>query len=224
MQPEHKPKNSIAKREELLNHLKNFSDYELLKTALLSSYDKEDNILARKLLEKFGSLKKVLQADFRSLENIEEIDDNDLISLKILNEIVVRCSKTNISKQPIISNWKYLYEYCQISMANLSKEQFIVLFLDKTHRLIGNYSTKNNKVDDIKIDINKIAKRAIIVDAKSIILIHNHPNKNSSPSPMDIKTTKQIVDLFKKINIKLYDHLIVGKNCDIFSFKANHLL
>ncbi len=156
--------------------------------------------------------------------NKKDVKENASVLLKLINEITARATKEKITNKPIISGWKQLIDYCQITMTNLKEEQFRVLFLDKNHHLIADELLQNGDVENVKIDIQQIINQALNCFAISAILLHNHPGNSANPSSCDIETTKKIAEALKPINVTIYDHLIVGKNGEIFSFKNESLL
>jgi DNA repair protein RadC len=166
------------------------------------------------LLELFLSLSR----------NKEDIWENSENLLRLVNEISIRKAKGGIIDKPIINGWKQLIDYCQITMSNLKEEQFRVLFLDKNHHLIADELLQNGNVENVKIDIGQITTQALNCFASSAILLHNHPSNSANPSRCDIETTKKIAEALKPINVTIHDHLIVGRNGEIFSFKNEALL
>jgi DNA repair protein RadC len=189
------------------------SDYELLELLLSINNFKIDS---KKLLAEFGSISALINAD---------VENKDIALLfKIIREFNIRLTKEKINHQPIINSWKQLIDYCQITMANLKEEQLRILFLDKNHYLIADELQKNGQMGNVEIDLKAITKQALNCFADSIILIHNHPNGDSKPSNADIITTKKIVEVLKTLEIKVYDHLIIGKNGQYFSCKSEGFL
>lgn len=166
------------------------------------------------LLELFLSLSR----------NQQDVKKNAPILLKLINEILARQTKEKIISKPVINSWKHLLNYCQITMTNLKEEQFRILFLDKKHYLIRDELIQNGRVENVEINIPKIIEQTLNCFANSIVLLHNHPNNSAQPSKMDIKTTKKIINTLKTASIKICDHLIIGKNGEIFSFKNEGLL
>ncbi|MCE3255678.1 MAG: repair protein RadC [Rickettsiaceae bacterium] len=212
-------------KSKFLKNSGNFADYELLELLLFSGHARKDvKPLAKKLLAEFGSIENLLNADAQNLKSFKEVNENVLVSFKLVKEIITRTAKQKISNQPIISNWKGLSDYCQITMANLKEEQFRVLFLDKKHHLIADELEKNGNIEEVEIDLRDIVKKSLNFSAKSVILLHNHPGGDVNPSKADIANTNKILLALKTIGVEVYDHLIIGKNGTIFSFKSEGLL
>ncbi|MFT5703886.1 MAG: DNA repair protein RadC [Rickettsiales bacterium] len=209
-------------KDKFLTNSTNFADYELLELLLFSSHARKDvKPLAKKLLTELGSISAVLNADIQMLKNLPDVNENVLLSLKLAREIIVRSSKEKISNKPIISKSEEMHEYCKLGMGNLKEEQFRILFLDKKHHLIADELLKQGSVEAVEIDVKNILKKALNFFAKSVILMHNHPNLDSKPSKADIVNTDRILKTLKTIDVKVDDHLIIGKNGDLFSFKSH---
>jgi DNA repair protein RadC len=212
-------------KSKFLKDCSNFADYEILELLLFSSHPRKDvKILAKKLLAEFGSIKAVLHADEILLRNLQDVNEGVLVSFKLAREILVRSSKNTILHKPILSGWQQLCDYCRLTMANLKEEQFRVLFLDKNHHLIADDLLANGDENEVEINIKKIIKKSLNYFASSIILMHNHPNGNCNPSKSDIISTKKIIEAMKVVNIKIYDHLIIDKDGNFFSFKSEGFL
>ncbi len=212
-------------KDKFLKDSSNFADYELLELLLFSSHSRKDvKQLAKKLLAEFGSINSILKANSKSLRSFPDINDNVLVSLKLIKEIMAHSSKQQMIDKPIIASWKQLCDYCQIVLANLQEEQFRVLFLDKNNHLIVDELIKKGEIENVDIDIKTIVKKSLNFFATSIILLHNHPNLDCQPSLNDIANTKIISNTLQDIGIKVYDHLIVDKDGQIFSFKNEGLL
>ena len=212
-------------KDKFLKDSANFTDYELLELFLFASHSRKDvKPLAKKLLAKFGSISSFLKADCESLKNFPDVNNNVLVSLKLIKEIITRSSKQQIMHKPIIASWRQLCDYCQIVMANLKEEQFRILFLDKKHHLIADELIKSGGIEEVEIDIKTIVKKSLNFSATSIILMHNHPNLDCKPSRNDIANTKTISSTLQTLGIIVNDHLIIGDNDQIFSFKNESLL
>lgn len=203
-------------------HLK---DYELLEILLFSTHPRIDTkTLAKKIIEKFGSINELINSDPKLLQESQEFSENLRVLIKIIQEIIKRNFFQKIDKKIIINNWEALLSYCQIQFFNLKHEEFRILFLDKKHQLIENYHHNEGSIDNVQVDIEKIAKKAIMLTASSVILTHNHPTGEVNPSKNDILTTEKILKTLNILNIKVFDHLILGPQNQYYSFKENGLL
>jgi DNA repair protein RadC len=203
---------------------KELHDYELIEILLFSSIARSDTKeLAKKLLKKFGSLSAVINADIDNLREVEGVGDSTIIAIKVVGEILTRIMKEKISKKTILNNWQSLFDYAKIVLSDLNYEVFRVIFLDKKFQIIEDELINIGENDAVKIDTKIIVKKALILHSSSIILMHNHPASDAKPSNSDIKTTKEIIDSLKNLEIKVIDHLIIAKN-SYFSFRENGLI
>lgn len=215
---------SRVKEKFLKNDSNSFYDYELLELLLFSANPRKDvKPIAKKLLEKLGSLGEVINANSEVLQSIENINDGTIIALKIAKEINIRISKQEIKKKIIFTNWQELINYCNLVLGSLKTEQFRILFLDKKHAIISDEIFQNGGVESVMVDIKEIAKKSLILTASSIILIHNHPSGDVNPSKFDIINTNKIIEALKPLNIKVYDHIIIAAE-KYYSFKNNGLI
>jgi DNA repair protein RadC len=202
-----------------------FEDYEILEVLLFSSHNRKDvKPLAKKLLSEFGSLGAIINADKKLLKNVSGVNDNVLISLKLIKEIAGRFSKEKINKKPVIESWQSLINYCKIQMTDLQQEQLRILFLDKKHNLIADELQHQGTIENVEIDVRNILHKTIELCASGLILIHNHPSGDIKPSKADIQNTNRIAEGLKVINVKIYDHLIFGNNGNYCSFKSEGLI
>jgi DNA repair protein RadC len=202
-----------------------FQDYELLEILLFSSYLRKDTKeISKALIHKFGSINKLINADISLLTDSLEVNQNTIVSLKIIKEIINRSHYQEIENKPVIDNFKSLLTYCQARLSNLKNEEFRVLFLDKKHKLIEDYCHNTGLVDNVQVDVEKVIRKAIILNSKSIILAHNHPTGNIDPSKNDLVTTGRIEKSLNAVNIKIHDHLIIGTQDKYYSFKENGLI
>lgn len=203
---------------------KELAEYELLEILLFSAIPRSDTkILAKKLLEKFGDISSIINANQENLKSIEGIGQAAIVQIKIIAEIINRVLKKTTKERPILNNWQALLDYANFLLKDLSHEEFHVLFLDKKHHLIESENLGIGESDFVNVSSKSIAKKALLLNASSIILLHNHPSQNSQPSKSDILTTQEIVKTLKNLQIKVIDHLIISKN-DHFSFKEQNLV
>lgn len=201
-----------------------FEDYEILEIILFSAYPRQDvKPIAKKLLNQFGSLSNIMQASVKELKVRCELGDSAISMIKAVNELLLRSLKEEISEQPILRSWQAVLDYCHAAMGNSKKEEFRVLFLDKKNKLIADEVQQRGTVDQTPVYPREVIKRSLEYSASAIILIHNHPSGDPSPSKADIEVTEQIESGLKPLSIKLHDHLIIaGKRH--FSFAGNGLI
>jgi DNA repair protein RadC len=199
-------------------------DYELLEMVLFRSIPRGDvKPLAKQLLLRFGSLAGVLGASIAELKTVRGVGEAVALDLKLMHEATVRSIKTDVVKRPVISSWSALLTYVKAALAHESREQFRVLFLDKKNQLIADEVLGRGTVDHAPVYPREVVRRALELAASAVILVHNHPSGDPSPSGADIDMTRQIVAAARTLRIDVHDHLVVGRD-GVASFKALGLL
>ncbi len=189
------------------------SDYELLEMALFAALPRRDTKpLAKALLKKFGSFAEVIHAPVARLREVEGIGDASVHQIKLLAATAGRVAKGEIKRSIALSSWNDVIGYCRSSMAFADKEQFRLLFLDKRNQLIVDEVQQTGTVDHTPVYPREVIKRALELSATALILVHNHPSGDPTPSQADIQMTKAIVDIAAPLGISVHDHIIVGKN------------
>ncbi len=203
---------------------KHFADYELLELLLFNVLPRRDvKPLAKDLIARFGGFKHLINVDQDFITKKAGVSPNIYLQFKIIKEITNRILAEEVVDKHIISSWSALLHYLQFNMGNLKTEQFRVLFLNKKNILIKDEIIAEGTVDQTPVYPREIMKKAIIYDASSIVLVHNHPSGNVNPSAADIDITINIVNACKTISISVHDHVIVGGG-NYYSFKSNLLL
>lgn len=188
-------------------------DYELLELVLFMAIPRRDvKPLAKELITAFGNLAGVLNAPVSELEKINGLSDNTITALKAIQASAFRMMKQDVMKKPILNSWARLMDYCAATMAHEKKEHFRVLFLNKKNELIADEIQQSGTVDHTPVYPREIMKRALELSATAIILCHNHPSGDPTPSRMDIEMTQQIIAAGEPFQIKIHDHIIVSKN------------
>ncbi|MFO1110765.1 MAG: DNA repair protein RadC [Bradyrhizobium sp.] len=189
------------------------SDYELLELALFAAIPRRDTKpLAKALLKKFGSFAEVVHAPAARLREVDGIKDASIGQLKLLAAAAGRIAKGEIRRSVALSSWNEVIDYCRSSMAFADKEQFRLLFLDKRNQLISDEIQQTGTVDHTPVYPREVIKRALELSATALILVHNHPSGDPTPSQADIRMTKAIIDIAAPLGISVHDHIIVGKN------------
>lgn len=168
--------------------------------------------VAADLFARFGSLAAITSADLPELARIEGVGPVALMDLKLLRLLCERLARCDAARNPVISSWSALLAYVRIALAEQPREQFRALFLDAHNRLLRDELVAHGTVDHAPVYPREVVRRALEVSASSMILVHNHPSGNPEPSQADIVVTRQIVDAAKLFNIKVHDHLIVGRD------------
>ncbi len=172
------------------------SDYELLEMALFAALPRRDTKpLAKSLLKKFGSFAEVMHAPEALLREVDGIGEASINQLKLIAAAANRIAKGELQQRTALSSWNDVIDYCRTSMAFADKEQFRLLFLDKRNQLIADEVQQTGTVDHTPVYPREVIKRALELSATAIILVHNHPSGDPSPSQADIKMTRAIVDI-----------------------------
>lgn len=199
-------------------------DYELLELILFRALPRGDvKPLAKQLLARFGSLGGVLGATAEELRTVKGVGETLALDLKLIHEATLRTAREAVAKRPVIASWSALLAYVKTALAHEAREQFRVLFLDKKHALIADEVLGHGTVDHAPVYPREVMRRALELSACSMILVHNHPSGDPTPSQADITMTKQIVDAAKALRIEVHDHLVVGHD-GVASFKALGLI
>jgi len=199
-------------------------DYELLELILMQAIPRRDvKPLAKHLIARFGSFAEVIAAPPDRLKEENGVGDTVVTMLKVVQAGAVKLAQQRVINRPAISSWSALVEYCRAALAYEKTEQFRILFLDRKNVLIADEKQQEGTVDHTPVYPREVVKRALELGASAIILVHNHPSGDPTPSRADIDMTKQIVTAAKALQIAVHDHLIVGKK-DVASFKTLGLL
>jgi DNA repair protein RadC len=188
-------------------------DYELLELLLFRSIPQRDvKPLAKELIQRFGSFAEVLGAPVSRLTEIKGVGEGVALDLKIVAASLQRMAKGKVSKRPVLSSWSSVIDYCRMAMAFAEREQFRILFLDKKNALIADEVQQTGTVDHTPVYPREVVRRALELSASAIILVHNHPSGDPTPSRADILMTQQVVETAKPLGIAVHDHIIVGKD------------
>jgi DNA repair protein RadC len=195
-------------------------DYELLELYLYRSIPRADTKpLAKALLARFGGLAGVLGASHAELCAVKGVGDQVAQDLKLLHEAAMRASRAALAKRTVITAWSQLLAYVEVALAHESREQFRVLFLDKKNQLIADEVMNRGTIDHAPVYPREVMRRALELAAAAVILVHNHPSGDPTPSGADIEMTRQVVEAGKALRIAVHDHLIVGRD-GVASLKA----
>ena len=199
-------------------------DYELLELILFRAIPRRDTKpLAKALLGTFGSFAAVMNASPARLREVSGMGEAVITELKLVRAASLRLLNREILDKPVLSSWTQVMNYCQAAMAHSEIEQFRILFLDKRNRLIADEVQQEGTVDHTPVYVREIIKRALELSATALILVHNHPSGDPTPSHADITMTKEIMETAGKLGIVVHDHIIVGKSCEV-SFRARGCL
>lgn len=199
-------------------------DYELLELVLFRAKPRGDTKpLAKTLLARFGSFAEVIAASPERLKEVDGIGDATVIELKVIQAAAQRMLKTKVMNRETLSSWAALLDYCRSSMAYNEKEQFRILFLNKKNQLIADEVQGEGTVDHTPVYPREVIKRALELSASAIILVHNHPSGDPTPSVADIDMTRRIAEAGEKLGVTVHDHVIIGRQGHT-SFKGMKLI
>jgi DNA repair protein RadC len=200
------------------------ADYEMLELILFRAIPVRDvKPLAKELLARFGSFAEVISAPIERLKEVEGIGVSVATDIKIVAAAAQRLAKGAVRKRPVLSSWSSVLDYCRTAQAFSEKEQFRILFLDKRNQLIADEVQQQGTIDHTPVYPREVVKRALELSATAIILVHNHPSGDPTPSHADIEMTKQVATVAKPLGVALHDHIIVGKDGHV-SFKGLRLI
>ncbi|MCH8098122.1 MAG: DNA repair protein RadC [Proteobacteria bacterium] len=199
-------------------------DYEMLELVLfLAKPRAEVKPLAKTLIARFGSFADVITADVKELVAVKGVGENTAVALKTIQAAAIRLAREQVMNKPVISSWQKLLDYCRASMAFAKTEEFRVMFLDRKNVLIADEMQQTGTVDHTPVYPREVVKRALDLGASAIIMVHNHPSGDPTPSKGDVEMTKEVREACEKLGISLHDHLIIGKSGHA-SFKSLGLL
>ena len=196
-------------------------DYELLELILFRAIPRRDvKPLARTLLETFGDFNGVVSASLERLRAIPGVGDAVATELKVIEAASHRLARSRVMQRHVLSSWGALLEYCHSTMAHRETEQFRLFFLDCRNTLIADEEQAKGTVDHVPVYPREVVKRALELNASALILVHNHPSGDPTPSDSDIVMTQKVEAAAQTMGITLHDHIIIGKSCEL-SFRAS---
>ncbi len=188
-------------------------DYELLEMVLFSAFSRGDTKpLAKQLLARFGTFAEVINAPEERLREVQGVGTRVVDELKLIRAASLRLLKGEIMGRKVLGSWSTVIDYCRAAQGFDQKEQFRILFLDRKNQLIADEVQQEGTVDHTKVYVREVVKRALDLSATAIILVHNHPSGDTTPSKADIDMTKLIVEAAKPLGVTVHDHISVGRN------------
>lgn len=199
-------------------------DYELLELVLFRAIPRQDvKPLARLLIETFGDYNRALSASPSQLGQVKGVGEAVITELKIVEAAAQRLARAKVMERHVMSGWQALLDYCHTVMAHRDTEQFRVLYLDRKNVLIADEEQARGTVDHVPVYPREVVKRALELNASALILVHNHPSGDPTPSQEDIAMTAQIDSAAQTLGLTLHDHIIIGKSRET-SFRSEGLL
>jgi DNA repair protein RadC len=201
-----------------------FPDYELLELVLFRAIPRQDvKPLARRLLDAFGDFNGVLSASTERIAEVEGAGEAVAVEIKIVEAAAHRLARARVLGRQVISSWDALIDYCHTVMSHRETEHFRVLFLDRKNALIADEEQARGTVDHVPVYPREVMKRALELNASALILVHNHPSGDPTPSQADIAMTAQIKVAADALGLTLHDHIVIGRSREQ-SFRATGLL
>lgn len=188
-------------------------DYELLEFLLFGARTRGDmKPLAKALLQRFGSFAAVLGADKEALTDVPGMGEASAALLLAVRAAALRLTRAELQQRPVIGSWQALIDYCTAAAGYAAVEEFRLLFLDRKNALIADEQQQRGTVDHTPVYPREVVKRALALSASAIIMVHNHPSGDTTPSRADIDMTKTVIDTAKPLGIAVHDHIIIGKS------------
>lgn len=199
-------------------------DYEMLELLLFMAQPRRDmKPIAKRLMQRFGSYAKVISASPDELRAIDGVGDSLIATLKIVRDAAVRLARQELTGRSVLTSWNDLIDYCRATMGREPVEQFRIFFLDRKNALIADEEQQRGTVDQTAVYPREVIKRALELHASAIIMAHNHPSGDTTPSRGDIEMTRLVKEACEKIGIALHDHVIISARGES-SFRALGLI
>lgn len=199
-------------------------DYELLEMVLFRANARADmKPVGRRLLDTFGDFNGVLSAPVAELTRVDGVGQSTAIEIKLVAAAAQRLARARVMDRPVISSWTALIDYCHTAMAHRETEQFRILYLDRKNILIADEAQGEGTVDHVPVYPREVVKRGLELNASALILVHNHPSGDPTPSEADIDMTRQVQLAAEALSMTVHDHIVVGRSREV-SFRAEGLI
>ncbi|MGQ2971897.1 RadC family protein [Brevundimonas mediterranea] len=166
---------------------------------------------AADLIDRFGNLGDIAAAEVAELARFGGLGSAAILDLKLLRELSMRLARSTAATRPVLSSWSALVAYARVALAHLPREQFRALYLDHRNSLLRDELVADGSVDHAPVYPREVIRRALELSASALILVHNHPSGDPTPSQADIKMTRQIVDAARVFSLQVHDHLVIGR-------------
>ena len=188
-------------------------DYELLELLLCQALPRQDvKPLAKRLIERFGTVGGVLGAEKEALKDVAGVGDAVVHTLKLVDALGVRALRETVMGRPVIATWQSVLDYCSAQLSHRKTEHFRILYLDSHNALIADEEQQHGTVDHVVLYPREVIKRALEHGASAVILVHNHPSGDPSPSRADIELTKEVAKAGATLGVTVHDHLVIGRS------------
>ncbi len=199
-------------------------DYELLELILFGANPRGDvKPVAKALMKEFDSFARVISAEPAELAQIKGVGETAVAALKAVQAAAIRLTREEAAEAPVIGSWDRLIDYCRASMAHNKTEVLRVLFLDRKNKLIADELQQQGTVDHTPLYPREVVKRALDLGASAIILVHNHPSGDPTPSTADIEMTREVSRAAAALGVAVHDHVVIGRSGHV-SFRSDGLL
>ena len=199
-------------------------DYELLEMLLFSAVPRQDvKPLARHLIDTFGDINGVITAPPARLRAVQGVGDAIVGTFKLAEALATRLARARVMDRPVLSSWHALLDYCHTAMSHRETEHVRVLYLDRKNRLIADERMGEGTVDHVPLYPREVLRKALEVQASALIVVHNHPSGDPTPSQADIAMTARLNEGAQALGLVLHDHLIIGRARE-YSFRSEGLL
>ena len=210
--PDHLGHRSRLRKRFLAGGGEALADYELIELLLFQALPRQDTKwIAKALLKRFGSYAAVLHAEPAELAAVERVGEAAVVAIKTVAVAAGRLAHQEAFEQPVLNSWDRVVAYLRVKMANQKTESFRILFLDTRNRLIADEEQQRGTVNHTPLYPREVMKRALDLAASAVILVHNHPSGDPSPSKADIDLTKEVRDLGAGMGVTVHDHVIVAR-------------
>jgi len=187
-------------------------DYELMEVLLFAGNPRGDTKpLAKDLIDRFGSFAEALSADADDLLSVPGLGEAGVAALKSVREAALRLARAELQTRPVLGSWDKLIDYCKATIAYGKVEEFHLLFLDRKNMLIAHERQQRGTVDHTPVYPREVVKRALDLGASALILVHNHPSGDPTPSKADVAMTRDIVKAASPLGVTVHDHLVIGR-------------
>ena len=189
------------------------ADYELVELILIGALPRIDTKpLAKRLLARFGGFAETIAAPAHALAEVKGMGDAAVAALKAVEAAAVHLARERVVDRPVLSSWRALLDYCRAAMAHQPVEQFRLLFLDRRNVLIAEELQQTGTVDHAPVYPREVVKRALELGASALILVHNHPSGDPTPSAADVEMTRAVQQAAAALGVVLHDHLVIGRD------------
>ena len=189
------------------------ADYELMELVLFLARARGDmKPVAKRLIDRFGSFANVISAESDELATVEGVGETTVVALKTVQAAALRLAQESVMDRPVMASWQQVLDYCRARMARKKTEEFRVLFLDNKNALIVDEVQNTGTVDHTPVYPREVVKRALELAASAVIMVHNHPSGDPTPSKSDIAMTREVAKAAEALGLRLFDHIIIGRN------------